>query len=484
MNRAPPRPAHGAGLVLAACWGLASAGEPQTAPPLAAREAAIRDRFLDLERSLLRLADLLDASDPRRAGVLREAFARARDAEVGDRLGLIVRLLEDGQLLKAGASQEDAISRLRDLLGHLEAAGGDQRVRDAKREVRDFVTRLTRLIARQRELEGATESGGDATDLAARQRTAADEARALGEAVEGFADRNVERPVGGDPPGEAESGPGTPEPAKRTRERLGESEARMRSAVERLEQARRSEARSEQEGAIAELESARAELEEILRQLREEEVEKLLVQLEARLRAMLRAEQGIRDAVARLATGDARGPRERQLEAARVGRDQAAVSADADRALALLRDDGSAVAIPQALTEVRDDARQVADRLARGDAGSLTLGIVDDLIGALAELLSAVEKSRSDEQGRRPPPAGGRAAEPAEQPLVDQLAELKMLRALQARVNDRTRRFGALLADGAEEAEEPERRAALERLAIRQRDIERAARGIVGGLVQ
>jgi hypothetical protein len=56
-----------------------------------------------------------------------------------------------------------------------------------------------------------------------------------------------------------------------------------------------------------------------------------------------------------------------------------------------------------------------------------------------------------------------------------------MIRSLQLRVNGRTRRFSKLLADGAEQAEEPELLDALERLAERQRTIERAAHDIVTG---
>jgi hypothetical protein len=56
-----------------------------------------------------------------------------------------------------------------------------------------------------------------------------------------------------------------------------------------------------------------------------------------------------------------------------------------------------------------------------------------------------------------------------------------MIRSLQMRVNSRTKRFSKLLADDAEQAEEPELLDALERLAERQRKIERAAHDIVTG---
>jgi len=76
---------------------------------------------------------------------------------------------------------------------------------------------------------------------------------------------------------------------------------------------------------------------------------------------------------------------------------------------------------------------------------------------------------------------GGRPAEPGEQPLVDKLSELKMIRSLQMRVNTRTKHFSQLLSEGAEQAEEPELLDAIERLAGRQQKIQRAAHDIVTG---
>jgi hypothetical protein len=259
----------------------------------------------------------------------------------------------------------------------------------------------------------------------------------------------------------------------------------MQKAKEQLDEARRRDARGEQEKAVEELETARAELEEILRQLREEEVEKLLVQLEARLRAMLRAEKavlaGIDKLAAEKAADQAGADRERQLEAARLGREQAAIGVDAGKALVLVRDDGSAVAIPEALEQVRDDATQAAARLGRGDTGETTRGLVQDLVANLEEMLGALEKAQKEQQARQQGGAGGRPAQPGEQPLVDKISELKMIRSLQMRVNTRTKRFAQLLTDGVERPEEPELLRAIERLAERQHTIERAARDIVTG---
>ena len=269
--------------------------------------------------------------------------------------------------------------------------------------------------------------------------------------------------------------------ARRTKKRLGAAEQRMRKAQEKLDEAKRRDARQEQEKAIEELETARAELEEILRQMREEEVERLLVQLETRLRTMLRAQRAVLAGAEKLAAEKSQADRERQLEAVRLSREQAVVGFDAAKALTLVRDDGSAVAIPEALEQIRDDSAQAAARLARSDVGGTTRGILQDLVTSLEEMLSALEKAQQEQQARQQGNQGGRPAEPGEQPLVDKLAELKMIRSLQMRVNSRTKRFSKLLAEGMEQADEPELLTALERLAQRQRKIERAAHDIVTG---
>jgi len=514
--------------LLAAVAGMAAAAPGDAQPGLVDREQEVLRQYRDLERSFLRLADLLAASDPPRAALLRSVFDKARAEQVGDRLDTIVDLLEKGQLLKAGTSQAGAIEQFRALLDLLESGDTDRRQASTKQEVRQYVARLVKALARQRDIEGSTEAGGREAELAERQRALAEETRALAEDIQGFArrmdaragsarfgaDRERSAPEEGDPsaaggadggkrpPEQAADGgePGAPAAgdvaaaaeeaesqgdddaarAQRTRQRLAAAEKRMRSARERLEEARRKDARREQEQAVEELEAARAELEEILRQMREQEVERLLVQLETRVREMLKAERQVRAGVEGVAEGGAAG-RERELEAARLGREQQAIATEAARALVLVRDDGSAVAIPQALESIRDDAAQAAGRLSRGDVGGTTRGLLTDLVTNLEELLAALEKSQRDQEQRQAGAGGGRPQEPGEQPLVDKLSELKMIRSLQVRINARTQRFAQLLDDGAGRAETPELRTALERLAERQRKIERAAHDIVAG---
>ena len=66
--------------------------------------------------------------------------------------------------------------------------------------------------------------------------------------------------------------------------------------------------------------------------------------------------------------------------------------------------------------------------------------------------------------------------QPGEMPLVDLLAELKMIRALQMRVNQRTERYSKLI-EG-EQAESPEIVERLQQLAERQQRVYRVTRDL------
>ena len=561
-------------------------GGPTPEDRLIAREEAVGQQFRELEKSLLRLADLLASSDPKRSTLLRKVFERARDLGLEDRLDLIVTQLKDGQLLKAGVSQALSLEELRQLLDLLESGDAQKRLINTKEEVKQYLSKLNKLISRQREVEGETESGADEKRLSDRQDSLANDTEGLSREIGSFAQRLESREgsekAGAQPPAKAkadenddasrddsepktensgndkdkksdssgesdkkeksgteksddtqkssagknseeaeskpsegdpsEGSPSSPKPsessespqgesgasesapqsepqgddeasrAQRTRKRLKSAEERMREARKKLDDAKRRDAGQEQQKALEELETARAELEEILRQLREEEVERLLVQLETRLRGMLRVQKAVLAATEKIASDESRlADRETQIEASRISRDQTTVANDAERALAMVRDDGSAVAIAEAIEQVRDDARQVAARLSRTDVGATTQGIQRDIVTGLQEMLSALEKAQRDQQASEKGQSGGRPAEPGEQPLVDKLSELKMIRSLQMRVNTRTKRFSKLLADGKERAEEPELLDALDRLSQRQEKIQQATRDIVVG---
>src|SRR5262249_30907165 len=118
---------------------------------------------------------------------------------------------------------------------------------------------------------------------------------------------------------------------------------------------------------------------------------------------------------------------------------------EADAALQVLRDEGSAVAFTEVLRQVRTDADTVKARLGRADVGPATQAIEADVAEALGEMIAALEKAiRAHREPTPPPPPGPGPRRPGKPPLVDLTQELKMVLSLQKRVHERTRLYGKL----------------------------------------
>jgi len=262
-------------------------------------------------------------------------------------------------------------------------------------------------------------------------------------------------------------------------QRLQRARQRMQQAQQQLEEAQRSGAAQEQQQAIEELEQAKAELERILRQLREEEMERMLVLLEARFRKMLDDQVAVYDQTVGLDKSSATlAAHELEIASARLGRQERLIVAEAERALVLLREDGTSEAFPEALEQARDDMQTTAERLADAKVEQMTQRYEQDVIAALEETLAALRQAldKLRDQRSRPPPGGGSGGAPGEQPLVDQLAELRMIRSLQMRINRRTQDYGKMI-EG-EQALKADLLKALDELARRQEKLYRATRDL------
>ncbi len=280
--------------------------------------------------------------------------------------------------------------------------------------------------------------------------------------------------------GESESQESEQTPAERATKRLKQAQQRMQQAMEQLEEAKRNEAVEKQEQALRELEQAKAELERILRQLREEELERTLVLLEARFRKMLDAQMEVYEQTQKLDASQANvQTHELEIAAGRLSRKEGQIVRDADRALVLLREDGTSVAFPEALEQAREDMQVVAERLADVKLGLITQGLEEDIVATLEEILAALQKAIKELREQQSQQQQQGQSEPAEQALVDQLAELRMIRVLQNRINSRTKRYDEMI-EG-EQALEAELLEALDRLALRQERVYQATHDLDTG---
>jgi len=211
--------------------------------------------------------------------------------------------------------------------------------------------------------------------------------------------------------------------------------------------------------------------------LREEELERLLANLEARFRKMLEMQKAVYDGTVALDKKPL-GQRDRadQIEASRLSGKEAAIVAEVDKAMVLLQEDGTSVAFPEAVEQLREDMETVMVRLDEGKTSTITQGIEQDIIEALEEIVAALEKAQQDLKDS-PPGQPGQPGQPGDPPLVDLLAELKMIRSLQMRVNRRTVQYEQMLATGESDPEQllPK----LHRLSQREERIEQITRDIV-----
>jgi hypothetical protein len=261
------------------------------------------------------------------------------------------------------------------------------------------------------------------------------------------------------------------------RKRLEAAQQRMREAEQKLHDAETKGATEQQEEAIRELEKAKAELEEILRQLREEEIERLLTMLEARFTKMLKMQREVLEGTVRLESVPAASrTHSHTVESGRLSSKEAEIDMEAEKAVLLLKEDGTAVAFPEAVEQMRGDIRQVVQRLSEAKTEKITQGIQEDIISQLEEMIQALQKAKKDRERKKSKNSRPSNSEEQTPPLVDLLAELKMIRALQMRVNTRTQRYSKLIQG--EQAQHPDLVEALKRLSERQQRIFRTTRDL------
>lgn len=575
------------------------AAKPEVKPPagadggLAAHQEQVAERFRELERLLLRMAELTAPTDPRRAALLRQAVAQSKQRDIDHQFEQLVELLRQERLAVVVKNQGEVQQDLAKLLELLLSEDRTKRIESEKERIREYLKRVNKIIKEQKGIQGETARGGDPRKLADQQGDLSEKtgklARDLDEDPTKKAptqDSDKENPKGdpqkGDKPDGKDQGKGGSDPKKSdtpkqgdkpddgkeqsqdkppgdkpegdqpqgqkddhekkdqkkqdqqdqgkqdkdkqdqqgddkpqkdnkdqqgkpggqpqdqqpgaddvppsepsaqndtpAQKRVEQAQQRMKEAQRKLEEAKRSDATEKQAEAIKELEQAKADLEEILRQLREEEMARTLAMLESRFRKMLDQQVEVFEGTKRLdKVPPADRNRDDEIEAGRMSVKEKQIVTEADKALEVLREEGSAVAFPEAVTEMRDDMETVAKRLAQSKVGEVTQGIEKDVIAALEEMIAALQKAQKDMENKdkQGEPAEGGDNEP---PLVDTLSELKMIRALQMRVNVRTQRYAVMTKT--EQTDTPELLEALKRLAEREQRIHKVTRDIVLG---
>ncbi len=243
--------------------------------------------------------------------------------------------------------------------------------------------------------------------------------------------------------------PQTPE--QEVEQQLQKAIEKMREAEQELKKAKREPATEKQRQAEENLRAAIDRLERILRQLREEEMKRELAKLESRLRKMAAMQTKVLDDTVALAATPA-GQRSRQtdLKAGDLAFEEKKITLEADRAMLLLREEGSSVAFPEVVSQIRSDTFRVADLLGQTKIDAISQGIQQDILAALEEMIAALQKAQRDLEKKKQQQQQGKPGQSpqGEQPLVEALAELKLIRTMETRIKSTTDRYSGLLESG------------------------------------
>jgi hypothetical protein len=223
-------------------------------------------------------------------------------------------------------------------------------------------------------------------------------------------------------------------------------------------------------------------------QLREEEFERSLADLESRLRRMLEMQNRVLDQSNRLVNSTPASGEDRQMEiqASKLAIDERKILMEGQKALLLLQDEGSSMAFPEAVQQMNEDIAWVVDAFSAAKINASTIGTQEEIVAALEEMIESLtetqKKMEEKKKAKDGKPQGGGGGGDEEQPLVDALAELRLIKTLQLRINGRTQRLAkdaGQIDDPTGTVEDASIREQLRELAERQDKIQGVTRDIL-----
>ena len=493
---------------------------------LGARQEVIAGRFIRFRKTLLQMAEYMAKTDPERADLLIRAIGQSNTAGVVTHMKRIAELLERSEPLFGDAvdRQEDVIEALSSLLELLQSEDRRSELEQETQRLQELLKQLGKLIGKEKDIRAATERNGDSKRLAheqdklhaqtddlvneidahdatrnaggksdekAPEKTVGDSQEPRSESDKPNSETDSERSESGrqngadggrEPPKQAHPTQNA-QKAQRTpgRDDIEQARREMERAAEKLKLLANEQASEHQDEAIAKMREAKDKLEQVLRQLREEERKLFLATMEARFQKMLAMQLLVYNGTVQLAkVPEADRTSRHASRSIKLARDEEAVVVEASMALGLLKEEGSSVAFPEALEQMRDDMVTVVHLLERAKVARLTQEIEREIIAALEEMIEAFQKEMEDSDDAEQQPQEQQEQGPPERPgLVDAIAELKMLRSLQFRINRRTKSIAADIED--EQATDPDLVDQLRQLAERQSRVQQATYDLAVG---
>ncbi|MFN5533913.1 MAG: hypothetical protein ACK5EN_00435 [Planctomyces sp.] len=492
-----------------------AAKDPQT---LRNEQIAVSGRYARFERMLMQMADILGRQDPERADLLRKTLGKGREDQVREDLEKAIALLESGELGAASEKQTELLQSFQSLMKLLQSEDRRSAVEREQERLNGLLKDLRNVIGEQRSARAATQNEESPSNAAPGQQKALEgtgklldemqqhDQKSEGEKSEGEksegetsegeksegkkseGEKSGGQKSGGQKSGGQKSGGQKGQQQTPGCESLQEAEKRMQQALEALQQQQREQALKEEDAASEELQEAAEKLEEQLKQLREEEKEMMLASLEARFQRMLIVETQIHEGTTALAAVPQKDWLELSYGRCReLAQQQTELARECAQTVLLLREDGTSSAILLAAEDIQADMNSVAEWMQQSNVSELTISVQRDILESLKQLVETMQREMQQMQERQQQENQQQQQGQQQSPLVDLIAEIRMLRNLQLQVNRRTKRVDDLL-EGASDSERATLLKQVSELAERQqklfesaKDLEKQGRGGAGG---
>ena len=119
---------------------------------LSADQVKLAGKYKELERVILRMAEVMQTTDPKRAALLRQAFAQSKEKQINSQYEDLVKLLQQEQLYQASKGQAAMQQDLDQLLQLLLSGERDKQIPNERAEIKKYIERINKLIRESRKL--------------------------------------------------------------------------------------------------------------------------------------------------------------------------------------------------------------------------------------------------------------------------------------------------------------------------------------------
>ena len=398
------------------------------------REKQLTQRTADVrQRGIDGLADLVGQQQSIRADTDVVLELLTGGSESSDRAS-------EFQLVMPGQTPvEEAIRGQRTVEKEL-AAGRGRAAQEMQLEVvKSLEQALDELVEARQELDLLSPESFN--ELANQQDGIADKTEVLGQEMAQVAQAGVAEDAAND-----ETATAATATAESSQQHVGKARKSMQLAAGQLREKTAGDAHAAQTQALNDLRRALDLVEKRLSELGADLQQDAMQRLQQMFAAMLERQQvATRQTVA---LEEKKNEQEGQLKRSdrvtlrKVTAEEKALAKEAQQALALLEEEGTSIVFPSVVANLAENLLAVAKLVENQRTGSFTQELQVEIEQTLLELLGALEQAQGKQNARGEAGEAGEG-EQGKTPLLPNTAELKMLRALQLRVNRRTQALDA-----------------------------------------